>query len=75
MSTRELAYSIFEQLTDEELEGFVALFRRIHPPKEENIDRKKRDEAFNTLESLRKNVPDFDEKKALAEYRKEKFGV
>lgn len=75
MNTRELAYSIFEQLTDEELEGFVALFRRIHPPKVEDIDQKKRDEAFNTLESLRKSVSDFDEKKALAEYRKEKFDV
>ena len=44
------------------------------PSKPENIDQKKRDEAFNTLESLRKSVSDFDEKKALAEYRKEKFG-
>lgn len=74
MSTREIAYSIFEQLTEEELEGFVALFRRVHPPKANDNDQARRDEAFSKLESLRRNIPDFDEKKALAEYRGEKFG-
>lgn len=75
MSTRELAYSIFEQLTEEELEGFVALFRRVHPPKnDDSAAQARRDEAFRRLEKLRKNIPDFDEKKALAEYREEKYG-
>ncbi len=27
MSTRELAYSIFDRLTDEQLEGFVLMFK------------------------------------------------
>ena len=31
MSTRELAYSIFDRLTDEQLEGFVLLFKDIVP--------------------------------------------
>ena len=74
MSTRDIAYSIFEQLTEEELEGFVALFRRVHPPKADDIDQARRDEAFNVLESLVKNVPDLDEKKELAEYREDKYG-
>lgn len=74
MSTREIAYSIFEQLTEEELEGFVALFRRVHPPKTVDSDQARRDEAFRKLESMRRNIPDFDEKKALSEYREEKYG-
>lgn len=74
MSTKEIAYSIFEQLTEKELEGFVALFRRIHPPKPVDTDQARRDEAFRKLESMRRNIPDFDEKKALAEYREEKYG-
>ncbi|MCI5752103.1 MAG: hypothetical protein SOU50_00890 [Oscillospiraceae bacterium] len=31
MSTRELAYSIFDRLTDEQLEGFVLMFRNAVP--------------------------------------------
>ena len=73
MSTKELAYSIIEQLTEEELEGFVALFRRVHPPKNDD-EMKTRREAFERLEKLRRYIPDLDEKKALAEYREEKYG-
>lgn len=73
MSTKEIAYSIIDQLTEEELEGFVALFRRVHQP-ENNDEMKKRREAFERLEKLRRYIPDLDEKKALAEYREEKYG-
>lgn len=31
MSTRELAYSIFDRLTDEQLEGFVLMFKDTVP--------------------------------------------
>ena len=53
MSTRELAYSIFEQLTEEELLGFVALFRKAYPPK--NDDMTERLKAFEELEMMRKH--------------------
>lgn len=33
-----------------------------------------RQRAFERLESLRRSIPDFDEKKELAEYRDEKYG-
>lgn len=72
MSTKEMAYSILEQLTEEELQGFVALFRRVHPPKTD--DMKERRAAFERLEKLRRHIPDLDEKKELAEYREEKYG-
>ena len=35
MSTRERAFSIFQQLTDEQLEAFVTLFGRTIIPEEE----------------------------------------
>lgn len=74
MSTKELAYSIFQQMTDEELEGFVALFRNIHPPKKIDVGEKK--SAFERLQSMIKpGTHDIDEKKELEEYRKEKYGI
>ena len=74
MSTKEMAYSIFEQLTEEELQGFVALFRRVHPPKTDDDDIAERRAAFEELEKMRRPMPDLDEKKELAEYREEKYG-
>ena len=55
-----MAYQIFEQLSEEQLKGFIAMFREIYPVKDD--EQKVRDEAFETLESLRRSVPDFDEK-------------
>ena len=59
MSTRDIAYSIFNRLSEEQLKGFIAMFREIYPVKDD--EQKIRDEAFETLESLRRSVPDFDE--------------
>lgn len=75
MSTREIAYSIFEQLTEEQLKGFIALFSGIYSPSDSDDDQERRDEAFNITQSLRLNIPDFDEEKALAEYFEEKYGI
>ena len=74
MSTKEMAYSILEQLTEEELQGFVALFRRVHPPKTDDDDIAERRAAFERLEKMCRPIPDLDEKKELAEYREEKYG-
>lgn len=68
MRIREIAYSIFEQLTEEEL----ALFRRAYPPKIE--DRDTHTKAFARLEQMCRLMPDLDEKRELAEYREEKYG-
>ena len=63
MSTKEMAYSILEQLSEEQLKGFIALFSGVYPNKDDNDAQARRDEAFRNLESLRISVPDFDEKK------------
>ena len=70
MSTREMAYSIIEQLTEEELQGFIALFKRMFTPK--NDDMAERRAAFERLEKSCRYIPYLDEKKELAEYREEK---
>ena len=73
MSTRDIAYSIFNRLSEEQLKGFIAMFRELYPVVDE--DQNKRDVAFQKLQALRRSVPEFDEKKALEEYRKEKYGI
>lgn len=85
MSTKELAYSIIDQLSEEELQSFVALFRKIYPPKNEvkadyqelgstSDDIEERRAAFARLEKLCRPMPDLNEEKELAEYREEKYG-
>lgn len=74
MSTRELAYNIIQQMTDEQLEGFVALFGNLYPPKTD--DRSEQNTAFERLQSMiRPGTHDIDEKKELEEYMKEKYGI
>lgn len=70
MSTKEIAYKIIEHLTEEQLQGFIKLFGAIYS---EDSKQKERDNAFTQLQNLRKSVSNFDEKKELDEYRKERF--
>lgn len=70
MSTKEIAYKIIEHLTEEQLQGFISLFGAIYS---EDSEQEERDSAFTQLQNLRKSVPNFDEKKELDEYRKERF--
>jgi len=72
MNTKEQAYRIIDRLDDEQLTGFVSLFSMVLNDIES--EQVKRDIAFENLQKLRKNVQNFDDKKALAEYREEKYG-
>ena len=72
MSTREIAYQIFQKLNEEELQGFIALFKRAYLL--EDHDMKERQAAFDRLEKMCRYVPNFDEKRELEEYRQEKYG-
>lgn len=56
MSTREIAYSIFEQLSEEQLKGFIALFKGVYPSKSEANDMEKRTAAFERLEKMCKYI-------------------
>lgn len=72
MSTRDKAYSIFEQLSETELQGFIALFSRAFPPREDDLD--ERMESFEKMEKICRYIPDLDERRILDEYREEKYG-
>lgn len=49
MSTRELAYNIIDQMSDEQIEGLVMLLKEYFPQK--NIPNKETLEAFDELDS------------------------
>lgn len=73
MSTRDIAAQILNRLTEEQLKSFIALFHDILPTKEDNSA--KREEAFDRLDKMRRNIPDLDEKKELEEYRRERYDI
>ena len=78
MSTREIAYSIIDRLSEKQLRGFIAMFGE-NDPKENDDDnfeeeRRKSMAAFEELQKMIKEVPDLDYDKALAEYRDERYG-
>lgn len=81
MSTKEMAYSIIDQLGEEELQCFITLFRRLYPPKEnlengkqEHDEMAERRAAFERMKNACRYIPDLDEKQELAAYREEKYG-
>lgn len=70
MSTREIAYGIFNQLNENQLEGFIRMFGEFFP----NTSGNKKLEAFQKLDSMIEEVSELDYDKELAEYREEKYG-
>lgn len=76
MSTRDIAYSIFNRLSEKQLEGFIALFSDASSIKPGNdfseSDIKKGMAAFNRLQGMIKEIPDLDYDKEISEYWEEK---
>ena len=73
MSTKEIAFEIFNRLSEKQLQGFIALFSDMYPVDDD--DAQKREIALENLQKLRRNIPDIDEKKELDEYRTMRFGI
>ena len=75
MSNRDLAIRIVDQMNEEQLIGFIAMFERFYHVRkgtDEDIEKK---QAFERLEKMIRPIPDLDEEKELAEYREERYGV
>lgn len=72
MSTRDIAYDIFNRLSEEQLQGFVQMFGQFFPT--EPSETAKKMEAFRALEALRQPMQ-IDEKAELDAWRKEKYGL
>lgn len=82
MSTREMALSIFNQLSEKQLEGFIAMYSGIFSVQqtpEQSLQKSEytqaeRQKAFEELQAMRKHIPDLNEKAELAAYRDERYG-
>ena len=66
-----MAYQIFEQLNEEQLKRFIAMFREIYPVKNEELTKKQ--SALKELNGLIRHIPNLDDEKELAEYKEEKY--
>ena len=70
MSTREMAYSIFQQLSDEQLQGFIAMFKDFYPSgRIQNPAQSTEAKSSSALERLqhmiRPGTHEIDDKKSL----------
>ena len=74
MSTREMAHQILDNMNEEQLVSFIALFKVYNIPVESD-DFKVRNEAYDNLKKIIRPVPNLDYDKELADYREEKYGA
>lgn len=73
MSTRDIAHNIINNLSEEQLKGFIALFNGLNIDVDSSSD--SRNEAFDKLMALRHSAPDFDEEKEYNDYLDERYGA
>ena len=73
MSTREMAHRILDNMNDEQLIGFISLFKVYSMSVEDDMIERER--AYENLRKKIKPVPGLDYDKELAEYREEKYGA
>lgn len=80
MSTRENAKKIFDGLTEEQLEKFIALFTERETGETQaeyaqETDIEKRRKIFSDLTASLIPMPDLDEEAEKEAYFKEKYGI
>ncbi len=70
---RQDAIKLLEQIPDDKIIFIIQIMQGMKGLYE-NDDKKRREEAFQRLERIRKKVPDLDYDRELAAYREEKYG-
>ncbi len=73
MDTRQTAQTIFDSLTDEQLEGFIKLFGMTSDKTKEKKTRAQK--AFERLNEIIRPANDLDDNKEKEEYLMEKYGL
>ena len=73
MSVKEIAYNIIDNLSEEQIKGFIAMFGGFYSVPNENKDEKAK--AFEELERLHRPIPNLDENKEISDWRTEKYGI
>ena len=74
MTKQEKAINIIKQFSDGELDRFITYFSIIYPINTDADGMTEKQRALEEIKSIIRPIPDLDEKKELAEYRKEKYG-
>lgn len=74
MGTRETAHKILDNMNEEQLLGFISLFK-IYNTSIEDDDMIEREKAYENLRKKIKPIPNLDYDKELAEYREEKYSI
>ncbi|MBR4346551.1 MAG: hypothetical protein IKP75_06405 [Oscillospiraceae bacterium] len=78
MTTLETAINLLETMDEKDIQMFISLFSRIYGTKQESGHNRKR-EAFDKLDRIIESLPpsteEPDDKKALDDYFKEKYGL
>ncbi len=69
---RQDAIKLLEQIPDDKIIFIIQIMQGMKGLYE-NDDKKRREEAFQRLERIRKKVPDLDYDRELAAYREEKY--
>ena len=70
MTAKEQAYSIINSLSEEQLNGFIAMFRAFINTSSEHPDKMS---TYRSLTGMLHPIPDLDYEKELEEYRKERY--
>lgn len=70
---RQDAIKLLEQIPDDKIIFIIQIMQGMKGLYE-NDDKKRREEAFQRLERIRKKVPDLDYDRELVAYREEKYG-
>lgn len=70
---RQDAIKLLEQIPDDKIIFIIQIMQGMKGLYE-NDDKKRREEAFQRLERIRKKVPDLDYDRELAAYQEEKYG-
>ena len=70
---RQDAIKLLEQIRDDKIIFIIQIMQGMKGLYE-NDDKKRREEAFQRLERIRKKVPDLDYDRELVAYREEKYG-
>ena len=71
---RQEAHSLLDEVSTSDLPSLTRIMWSIPNLAEPKV-RRENSEAFKRLEQLIRPIPDLDEKKELAEWREEKYGI
>jgi len=74
MDTKQIAFHIFNQLSEEQLKGFISMFQKYYVVEDDSASKTEKRKAFEELDKMVRPIPGIDYDKELATHREEKYG-